>query len=803
MQVHTARSTSANLFSPFNLNLNLNSFSSFNSFNHFNSNPPSRQRPEAYLHSLPSIAAIDNALLRKIIVHHSHTPPPPPRSTMLAPNNSKSNNTTIAVHPKPRPLVEQDFEVIGLSDDSDPGTPATGVRLPPGAARRSSSSSNLTPITTRLRSTTNGSATVPIPTPVGGRDLVSAKTRPSLAVTQSSPAVVDNHLAPPARSSRRKKSPTRVRGPTSRHSSPGPPSPRAISLNIASSGTVSNRKGLPTLPQHGSSAVRRSSWQPGRKSKTVEEIEKECDDDDDDEIPEDIMFWNIPLSPRAGKSLPSADSKSPSPDRLSDSTDSRRNSETDGAVKEEETGDTPTASQSSVSLPSLSRSESGESESRGRMKSRGKSWGDVMHELGNDAKELTEALERYADESIEAKEKELQKQVRASRNTSTTPPRRESRIALPPKQVSEGIMGALPISKEKEAALSRTRPGWLPPKSKIEEEKHLKEYQEMMRLSLESDRKRAEKEKLEAATREKQRETVHKTWDDKIVPNWNKAILEQTTREMWWAGVSPKSRGVVWQRAIGNALKVSDETYRIALDRAKKLDAELSAKEDRHPQKDQFADIRKDVENTFPELKLFQCGGPMHQSLVDVLMAYSVYRKDIGYSFGLHLLAGHLLLNLSAPDAFQTLANLLNRQLPLSFYTQDEPQITNIYAAFLRAFQYKLPSLYQHIHVKLQLPPPLYLEAMFTTLFTLHVPIDIVSRLWDVYAFEGDAFLVRTAVAVLTILEGRLYGTKEEVMALLGWEGRGCMDKGEWRLGKEDEFMGKVRSAGKVEGDEN
>src|SRR4051794_11809341 len=87
-------------------------------------------------------------------------------------------------------------------------------------------------------------------------------------------------------------------------------------------------------------------------------------------------------------------------------------------------------------------------------------------------------------------------------------------------------------------------------------------------------------------------------------------------------------------------------------------------------------------------------------------------------------------------------------------------QMTSIYDAFLRTFQYKLPKLYQHIHIKLQLPPPLYLEAMFTTLFALHVPIDIASRLWDVYAFEGDAFLIRTAVAVMMVLEGRLYGAK-------------------------------------------
>ncbi|KAK6536122.1 hypothetical protein TWF281_000369 [Arthrobotrys megalospora] len=776
MQVHAARPTS-NFFSYFNLHSQPLNY---------------HQRQEAYLQSRPRTVVIDNAILRKHIVHsHAHS------STMSAPNNTKNN--TIVV--KPRPLVEQDFEVIGLSDDSDPGNSA--VRPPPGAARRASSSAALNPISIRSRSISNGTTALPT---TAGRDLVNGKTRPSIPVTQSSPAVVDNHLAPPVRSSRRKKStPTQVR-PTSRHSSPGPPSPRSVSLNISSSGAVTTTSssgvgkglGLPTLaPKYGQTG-RRSSWQPGRKSKTVEEIEKECDDDDDDEIDEQVALWNIPLSPRAGKSLPSGDSKSPSPDRLSNASGSRRNSGASEKPKMER-AETPTPSQSTVSLPSLSRSDSGDSEPRGRMQNRMKSWGDVMHELGNDAKELTEALERYADEAMEAKEKELQKQVKAVRNTSTTPPRRESRIALPPKQVSEGIMGALPMSKEKEAALSRTRPGWLPPKSKIEEEKHLKEYQEMMRLSIESERKRAEKERQEAATRDRAREAVFKAWDDKVVPNWNQAILEQNTRELWWAGVSPKSRGIVWQRAIGNALAITSETYNIALDRAKKLEVELNAKEDRHPLKDQFGDIKKDAENTFPELKLFQSEGPLHQSLVDVLMAYSVYRKDIGYCFGLNVLTANLLLNLSAPEAFQTLANLLNRQLPLSFYTQDEPQITNIYGAFLRAFQYKLPNLYQHIHIKLQLPPPLYLEAMFTTLFTLHVPIDIVSRLWDVYAFEGDAFLIRSAVAVLGVLESKLYGSKDEVIALLGWEGKGCSNRSDWRLGKEDEFMAKVRSAGKVE----
>lgn len=121
--------------------------------------------------------------------------------------------------------------------------------------------------------------------------------------------------------------------------------------------------------------------------------------------------------------------------------------------------------------------------------------------------------------------------------------------------------------------------------------------------------------------------------------------------------------------------------------------------------------------------------------------------------------------------------------------------MSKVYTLFLRAFQYKLPSLFNHIHVTLALPPAAYLEAMFLTLFALHCPLDITTRLWDVYGFEGDAFLVRTALGVLTTLEPHLYGTREEIVELLGWRAK------TWKLGKEDEFLRAVRAAGKVEPD--
>lgn len=107
-----------------------------------------------------------------------------------------------------------------------------------------------------------------------------------------------------------------------------------------------------------------------------------------------------------------------------------------------------------------------------------------MSELGDEAKELSEALEKYADIESERTEKRLALGLVEPRVVVPVKATGE----LPPLQVTNGMIDPLPISKEKEAVLSRTRPSWLPPKSKEEEKRHLKEYKKMMRLSQEAGR---------------------------------------------------------------------------------------------------------------------------------------------------------------------------------------------------------------------------------------------------------------------------------------------------------------------------
>lgn len=118
---------------------------------------------------------------------------------------------------------------------------------------------------------------------------------------------------------------------------------------------------------------------------------------------------------------------------------------------------------------------------------RTKSWNVALSELSEDAKSLTEAFENHAalaeqkhEEAVQSGESVIRPSMEKLSRAKT------STVQLPPLRINTVMIDPLPISKEKEKVLSRTRPSWLPPKSQKEERKHLKEYQRMMELSMEA-----------------------------------------------------------------------------------------------------------------------------------------------------------------------------------------------------------------------------------------------------------------------------------------------------------------------------
>ncbi|KAK3321940.1 hypothetical protein B0H66DRAFT_601421 [Apodospora peruviana] len=553
---------------------------------------------------------------------------------------------------------------------------------------------------------------------------------------------------------------------------------------------------------------RRSSWQSNRERKTALQLELECDEDDDDDIPDGLILDNVPISPRPpqerSKSQPC--SKAPSPERGPKDRIRSVGNGTPPVAMAHGSLRSPTW-KSDSSLPTLRSASS--SSLASPVESRVKSWTVALADLNAEAKALTEKLEEHADE-VEHKSQRSSTgsmPTRRSSDPQDMKPRVKSALAeLPPLRRTNIMIDPLPISKEKEAVLSRTRPSWLPPKDPAEERRHLKEYQKMIAQSQEAERRREAAKRARSECKDTAASGLMHIWEQDILPRWDQAIRERRTRELWWRGIAPRSRGAVWREAIGNSLGLTGTSFKAALGRAHEAEAKAHANPDVAEDSRWAAwsvAIRKDVEeNTWPELRIFQSGGPLHQSLVDVLSAYAMYRSDIGYVAGCNGIAALLLLNLPTPtDAFIALANVLNRSLPLSFYACDAGAKASAYNLLLQSLAQKSANLHEHLVQLSDHDPDLYLTDLFTGLFTGHLALDEAARLWDVYVFEGDAILVRAGVALLLQKEMALLGTKSiaEVRGILNYTADGVKKpRVVGANGEEDRWMQAVKEAGKA-----
>ncbi|KAF2435105.1 hypothetical protein EJ08DRAFT_580805 [Tothia fuscella] len=593
---------------------------------------------------------------------------------------------------------------------------------------------------------------------------------------------------------------------TKRSRSISPASPSTIRTSPRSARSSSNSSHHSNPGFFGAS--RRQSWQPGRK--TVKELEDEIHDSDE-ELPEDAVIWNVPISPRPPHERdPSRSPKRPDSGEVSpmDYTKGLGINSSGFKSRSRSPKIRPISPLTNPKLPpSISmtaiREETYNPSYPLTPRSATKSWDIAMSELSDEARELTQTLETFAEQREREQEEHVQSRSPKKRPASDTRIVTLSSIELPPMRKGDIMIDPLPISKEKEKVLTRTRPSWLPPKNPEEEKRHLKEYQKMMAKALEAEKRKAKQHQKQQCERDTTKESLARVWEQHVLPNWDTVIQEPRTRELWWRGITPRDRGTVWQKAVGNELELSEASYNAALQRAKAAEKRLSqlSSEERVKEVEWqwFEAIKRDVAEAFPELKIFQSGGPLHEALLDVLMAYSMYRSDVGYVYGTHFITGLLILNLTTPNSFITLANILNRPLPASFLTSDTPSKNRTYDLVLKNLEYKIPNLHAHLTLPAtDLHPSEYLDPMFHSLFcSQKFGMDIASRIWDVYIFEGDKALVRAAVGTLAKLEGRLYGNKREILDVLG-----SSVNGQWDLGPEDEFMQLVRDMGKVDGEE-
>ncbi|NXP76939.1 TBC14 protein, partial [Ramphastos sulfuratus] len=334
---------------------------------------------------------------------------------------------------------------------------------------------------------------------------------------------------------------------------------------------------------------------------------------------------------------------------------------------------------------------------------------------------------------------------------------------LSPKQNVRKNLDFEPLSTT--ALILEDRPANLPAKPAEEAQKHRQQYEEMVVQAKKRELKEAQKRKKQLEERCKLEDSIGNavlTWNNEILPNWETMCCSRKVRELWWQGIPPSVRGKVWSLAIGNELNITHELFDICLARAKEKwrslstgGAEVECEDAGFSAADREASlelIKLDISRTFPNLCIFQQGGPYHDTLHSILGAYTCYRPDVGYVQGMSFIAAVLILNLDTADAFIAFSNLLNKPCQMAFFRVDHGLMLTYFAAFEVFFEENLPKLFAHFK-KNNLTPDIYLIDWIFTLYSKSLPLDLACRVWDVFCRDGEEFLFRTALGILKLFE--------------------------------------------------
>jgi hypothetical protein len=285
------------------------------------------------------------------------------------------------------------------------------------------------------------------------------------------------------------------------------------------------------------------------------------------------------------------------------------------------------------------------------------------------------------------------------------------------------------------------RPPNLPPKTSDEWKRHRREIAKIEKEAV----KRQEERKRRAAEREAHVSKATHKWADEFLPNWSEMIEKRRGIIRKWCklGVPPRCRTDAWRIMILGPDRAAGarELYQIMAEKG------MSLKDS-----DALTPIRYDLERTFPQLKFFQSGEPMHMALWRVLAAFGVHQPHLGYVQGMSFLAATLLLYLEEHDAFACLTQLISSSR-YHLHAMFSMQMDRI-GVRMKAFDMQLEQHLKLVYVRLKsfdILTEVFMMEWLLTVFTKALPLDIACRIWDLWLVDGEVWLVRVAIALLKL----------------------------------------------------
>lgn len=239
----------------------------------------------------------------------------------------------------------------------------------------------------------------------------------------------------------------------------------------------------------------------------------------------------------------------------------------------------------------------------------------------------------------------------------------------------------------------------------------------------------------------------------KVVRNWPtyKSKQNDHVRDLVRRGVPSSLRAKIW-KLLASTQEVTPET-------SKQYENLLSDSSDCEKM------IKRDIDRTYPENDYFKDEtGPGQKGLFNVIKAYSLQDKEVGYCQGSAFIVGLLLLQLSEEESFLLFCKIMQEYRMREIYKPTMAELGLCIYQLECLVQEQLPELYVHFQSQ-NFHTSMYSGSWFLTLFSSNLPKHLAYRVLDLFLSEGLEMIFRLSVAILQICKVELL--KLDMEALL------------------------------------
>ncbi|KAM9241876.1 EVI5-like protein isoform 1-T2 [Dugong dugon] len=175
--------------------------------------------------------------------------------------------------------------------------------------------------------------------------------------------------------------------------------------------------------------------------------------------------------------------------------------------------------------------------------------------------------------------------------------------------------------------------------------------------------------------------------------------------------------------------------------------------------------IRRDIARTYPEHEFFKGQDSLGQEvLFNVMKAYSLVDREVGYCQGSAFIVGLLLMQMPEEEAFCVFVRLMQEYRLRELFKPSMAELGLCIYQFEYMLQEQLPDLNTHFRSQ-SFHTSMYASSWFLTLFLTTFPLPVATRVFDIFMYEGLEIVFRVGLALLQVNQMELMQLDMEGMS--------------------------------------